>query len=441
MSQYYSVGGVCRPEQEMGLQVPSPLQLEDLERRTADARLDPYYPVLTLPPEIASDIFQCCLPVGRICPLSTEAPLVLLAICRTWRSIALATPALWNHLFLNIDEGQQHWALRVPERLEEFIGTWFGRALALPLSLGIFGDPEGEGTEDVLNAILRRHAPQLQSLELHLISPQLQSLSLTALAPSALVLPWDQLATFSAREVGTAGCLDLLRRAPSLRELSSWGDDLDAHHLAPCTAYTHSGLVSLRLSNARSEHIMLYLTCPALQHLSLQHLSLRQLSLAIFRTTTTTQPSLPFLSSIASLRTFSFGDPTRTVSVSWFHHMQDLTSFKLCSPGKWRGFTQKLLLSLNRAHQRDFLPKLQNLTFLEWGSQEFHYVDEPLMVALRSRSDEEDGLATLQSFRLIWPISELVERHSVVREDELRELVGRGMKIHVGTDYINYLQL
>ncbi|KAJ6602675.1 hypothetical protein DFH09DRAFT_899670, partial [Mycena vulgaris] len=57
------------------------------------------YPVLTLPPEIVSQIFEHCLPTSRQPRArSYEAPLSLTHICHRWRKIAHRTPALWSTL-------------------------------------------------------------------------------------------------------------------------------------------------------------------------------------------------------------------------------------------------------------------------------------------------------------------------------------------------------
>ncbi|KAJ7277404.1 hypothetical protein C8J57DRAFT_1223152 [Mycena rebaudengoi] len=50
----------------------------------------------------------------------------------------------------------------------------------------------------------------------------------------------------------------------------------------------------------------------------------------------------------------------------------------------------------------------------------------------------EGGLASLQTFRLIWPTYPPHTRF-YVRTDELRQLVALGMQIHVGTKAKNYL--
>lgn len=184
--------------------------------------------------------------------------MIFLQICRIWRSIALATPALWTGLCFC--EGDQA-GLKVPEKFEEFITSWFRRAHALPLCF-IFFETPGEPVSD-MNAIIHRHATHLSDLRLHisepyfdtfcggtffpvlrnlelgcvdfiisdgppiytfLLAPQLCSLSLHAILPSTLALPWEQLTKCSVNDIGVAESFDLLRRIPSLREFESFGD-------------------------------------------------------------------------------------------------------------------------------------------------------------------------------------------------------------------------
>ncbi|KAJ6457799.1 hypothetical protein C8R47DRAFT_169893 [Mycena vitilis] len=75
------------------------------EKIVRQDRLDAYvYPVLTLPPEIVSEIFVHFLPVYPIRPPITGllSPTVLTHICRTWRGIALSTPALWRAVLAHL---------------------------------------------------------------------------------------------------------------------------------------------------------------------------------------------------------------------------------------------------------------------------------------------------------------------------------------------------
>ncbi|KAJ7462161.1 hypothetical protein FB451DRAFT_1043997, partial [Mycena latifolia] len=77
-------------------------------RAKAQLELDSIvYPVLTLPPEITSEIFLYCLPTShmdleRNSPNPNEAPILLSHVCRTWKEIAIGTPALWTTIDLEI---------------------------------------------------------------------------------------------------------------------------------------------------------------------------------------------------------------------------------------------------------------------------------------------------------------------------------------------------
>ncbi|KAK6978083.1 F-box domain-containing protein [Favolaschia claudopus] len=76
-----------------------------VQQRVKD-RLNAYkYPVLTLPTEITSEIFLHFLPPYPDPPplVGPLSPVTLTQICRTWREIAIATPALWKAI--NLAEG------------------------------------------------------------------------------------------------------------------------------------------------------------------------------------------------------------------------------------------------------------------------------------------------------------------------------------------------
>lgn len=59
-----------------------------------------------LPPEVLTKIFKLCMPQGVIdlhcSPSRSEAPLLLTKVSSRWRTIAYATPTLWNHISLEI---------------------------------------------------------------------------------------------------------------------------------------------------------------------------------------------------------------------------------------------------------------------------------------------------------------------------------------------------
>ncbi|KAJ7860332.1 hypothetical protein B0H13DRAFT_1639566 [Mycena leptocephala] len=97
------------------------------ERILLEAELDSLvYPVLDLPPEITSRIFES-LPVDAQ-PSSSSAPLLFTHICRQWRAIALATPRLWKSVTFDFRTYEHN----NPERLQE---KWLQNSANQPLSL------------------------------------------------------------------------------------------------------------------------------------------------------------------------------------------------------------------------------------------------------------------------------------------------------------------
>ncbi|KAJ7167598.1 hypothetical protein C8R46DRAFT_1093542, partial [Mycena filopes] len=76
-----------------------------METRPGDLqtpRLSIVYPILTLPPEITTEIFLCCLPEKRLGDVvnTMEAPLLLLQVCSVWRQIAISTRRLWTTFYI-----------------------------------------------------------------------------------------------------------------------------------------------------------------------------------------------------------------------------------------------------------------------------------------------------------------------------------------------------
>ncbi|KAF7377780.1 F-box domain-containing protein [Mycena sanguinolenta] len=107
------------------------IQILEADKTRAQERLNSYtYPVLTLPNEIVSEIFIHFLPaypypsplVGRL------SPTVLTHVCRQWKEISLATPALWQAIsyprHLGDHQGQ----------LLQILKSWLDRSGDLPLS-------------------------------------------------------------------------------------------------------------------------------------------------------------------------------------------------------------------------------------------------------------------------------------------------------------------
>ncbi|KIJ55766.1 hypothetical protein M422DRAFT_151568, partial [Sphaerobolus stellatus SS14] len=85
-------------------QIKDLAKLRDELRATHEATSGLFAPIRRLPVEILSEIFLQCLPppAGNLHYLLalhsiiwTEAPLILLGVCKRWRRIALGTPRLF----------------------------------------------------------------------------------------------------------------------------------------------------------------------------------------------------------------------------------------------------------------------------------------------------------------------------------------------------------
>ncbi|KAJ7236207.1 hypothetical protein C8J57DRAFT_1247989 [Mycena rebaudengoi] len=130
-------------------------------------------PVGELPPEITSSIFLHCLPShGHVLPSPSRAPLLLAQICRHWREVALLTGELWNSLYLEsihiiVAQARNNWHV-----LLALIQTWFSRAKAAPLSLGL--NCRFVEVSPALMEVVSSFAGQIQRLDLHLDLDQLR---------------------------------------------------------------------------------------------------------------------------------------------------------------------------------------------------------------------------------------------------------------------------
>ncbi|KAJ6472780.1 hypothetical protein C8R47DRAFT_1022842, partial [Mycena vitilis] len=102
------------------------------ERKQAQRRLNAYkFPVLTLPPEIISEIFVRTLPIYPHFPArrGSLSPTTLAQICRSWREIALTTPLLWRAISLRL------LGLYAFEQRVHIFNVWLQRSRVCPLSI------------------------------------------------------------------------------------------------------------------------------------------------------------------------------------------------------------------------------------------------------------------------------------------------------------------
>ncbi|KAJ7757583.1 hypothetical protein B0H16DRAFT_1885596 [Mycena metata] len=428
--------------------VPIQRQLDDI-----------IYPVLTLPPEILSDIFIRCLsappPAFDDCktyaPNTKLAPLLLLQVCRTWRDIALSTPFLWSSLHLGPKEVRG-------AKIDKIVADWFDRAGSCPLT---FNFPlHLKGYWELASAVLRGLAPRIQTLCLqHLkepllkdltaigpfpileslaisyrdplrpsaipvelfIAPRLRHISLSRYAlPRMFVIPQGVYTVTCGAPITVDESLDLIQGHPFLKELSC---TIHSHTTSRTEIVTHNHLEALRPLADCS--LLRLLRLPALQNLHLDS------------DITYWSEHFPTFLASTSLRRFRADRPIKSLSVEWFAAaMPGLVDLELCNPGPQ--FLRKFFGMLNRTRESAFLPHLRTLMF----RASLFELDASVLGALSSRCTAGDeNLAVLESFQQIWdPISaSLADTLSFSRDNAMslsacRELVERGMAVHVGPE-------
>ncbi|KAJ6466424.1 hypothetical protein C8R45DRAFT_1173085 [Mycena sanguinolenta] len=135
--------GICRGPVETQVSVTnlSPLQVAlspSCLTRSSLLFIDFPFPV-----EITSEIFVHCLPTSYTdrewnTSNPSEAPTLLLHVCRIWREIAIGMPALWAKMELSMHNAHRH----------DTAQAWLTRAKACPLSVKLYHWARGEGDED-----------------------------------------------------------------------------------------------------------------------------------------------------------------------------------------------------------------------------------------------------------------------------------------------------
>ncbi|KAJ7633121.1 hypothetical protein FB45DRAFT_1027229 [Roridomyces roridus] len=140
------------------------------EREKCNQTLAEYkFPILTLPTEITSEILLQFLPL--------KSPSFLLQICRQWRDVALATPALWSTLELFFYPRRQ-------ARQRDLLKMWLQRfgncALSIRMDYPMKTADDKTIVEESIGA-LPQHASRWQDLEIYLPVERLRSLAAGAM--------------------------------------------------------------------------------------------------------------------------------------------------------------------------------------------------------------------------------------------------------------------
>ncbi|KAJ7186435.1 hypothetical protein C8R46DRAFT_275314 [Mycena filopes] len=261
-----------------------------------------YYPVLTLPNELVSEIFIHFLPPYPLCPplCGILSPTVLTHICRHWREIAISTPRLWRAMSF---EGRHQ---------TRMAKLWLERSGQSPLSIQTdeFDGDACIDDDEILEAIIPHQArweyisfhlpperaplpsmdapmPILRELELHIASlrgtsyplafrdaPRLTSAILWDFDYPTDLLPWSQLTPISLIAKDTRACTEVLRGTPNLVhcELVTFAAWARQPHLGPDIRLPHlESLVLLHFaeSSTLADDYILRLTLPALRRLQI----------------------------------------------------------------------------------------------------------------------------------------------------------------------------
>ncbi|KAJ7367761.1 hypothetical protein DFH08DRAFT_829297 [Mycena albidolilacea] len=216
------------------------------EKRRVLVRLDSYkyYPVLTLPAEIVSEIFLHCLPIYPLFPplLGPSSPTVLTQICRKWREIALTTPALWRAISLS------ELAIPIGEQAK-LVDTWLTRSRCLPVHFQFSNRFAPSRAAEVLASVVP-HRARWEYLDLHHLPPShvhivagpmpllrrlewlphnpttkkfacrevplLRTAVLNDVAAGSVILPWVQLTSLTLLRVYPEECVPILQHTFNL---------------------------------------------------------------------------------------------------------------------------------------------------------------------------------------------------------------------------------
>jgi hypothetical protein len=207
--------------------------------------LTPTHPILTLPNEIVSEIFVHFLPVYPKCPPPTGllSPYLLCHICRRWRDIALATPALWRAISLP-------WCWpRNTERLKTLIlyvlKLSLKRSGSCLLSIRLVCDAMNDSTRTLFAPVITDHCARWEHLDLSTPWP------LYLLPNKELPLPFLRSLKLGFDGGNTTTTVATFLAAPLLRKVA-----LVTYHTAHGPIFPWSQLTVLSVNSIPSNQVI-----------------------------------------------------------------------------------------------------------------------------------------------------------------------------------------
>ncbi|KAJ7448349.1 hypothetical protein FB451DRAFT_1289112 [Mycena latifolia] len=293
-----------------------------VEKEGIVQRLDSIiYPILTIPPEVTSEIFIHSIGSPNYSPSrgpKYDGPLRLTSICRAWRAIALSTPRIWTH-FHAWSPAIVH---RPTENVSDLLGCWLPRAGSLPLDVVI--QLPAVCSYDAILSTLTQYSSQwlvlrlmsgkpfsfpigtictplscLKRIEISIqywpdagptcITEFLDALHLSEAFLSGVTfprisLPWMQLTDLELHHTSLAECLNTLEQTPNLESLTYSTHTATVPAVFPLL--TMPRLHALKLRSSLDLMLLDHLTAPVLASLHLHSLSAdaaRQLKLHVDR--------------------------------------------------------------------------------------------------------------------------------------------------------------
>ncbi|KAJ7629815.1 hypothetical protein DFH06DRAFT_1338244 [Mycena polygramma] len=197
-----------------------------LEQVKAQLRLHAYrYPVTTLPNELVSEIFVRVLPPYPDFPQLDDrfSPIWLTQICRSWRKIALDTPALWSTIS-SFDD--------MDKRDENIFKLWLQRSRQCPLSIGLGCSDAWRYPGDCIDLVeaIAPYRARWGYLKIHIRPaditglidftrydmPLLRTLVLNNYAALHSTFPWTQLTSLTFPAAHPSECLPILVQTRNL---------------------------------------------------------------------------------------------------------------------------------------------------------------------------------------------------------------------------------
>ena len=265
------------------------------------------HPIHSLPLEILSQIFNLALhidftAVAELHETSRHSerhlqifnPLVLCAVCSSWRSLGFATPRLWRRVFIHI-----------PPELEKAqdkkqaadLVQWIERACSLPLALHISCDfQEGlpqyaTASKNSLLSVVNDYAARWESLYVQHVVTTLQlgpspTLPLTlfqsetwhrflwktiALSFPVDEFPFAELTHFQVHDHYSVSCENIFMKTPKLVQLSISVVSLPVS-LGGCMIHHNLVTFSLKMSNG-SDRLLNRLSLPSLRDMFIKQVS------------------------------------------------------------------------------------------------------------------------------------------------------------------------